>query len=55
MTTPGIVEIHQYPPVMNDLPLLMMAPHSGVFGGTPRPRKLMEAAVMMHMTMSEAA
>ena len=32
----------------------MMAPHSGVGEGTPRPRKLIEAALMMHITMSEA-
>ena len=30
-------------------------PRDGMGAATPRPRKLMEAAVMMHMTMSEAA
>ena len=32
-----------------------MEPHSGVGGETPRPRKLMDAPVSMHMTTSEAA
>ena len=39
---------------MKPLPPEMMAPHSGVGEGTPRPRKLIEAALMMHITMSEA-
>jgi hypothetical protein len=43
IATPGKVAIHQYPK-MNSRPWLSMAPHSGVGGWAPRPRKLRVAA-----------